>query len=150
MDDALKTIITIALGGVSGATVSFIFNRRIEKEKRAIEIVKDYFSMREKIGKAKGYLLDTEYLCAHRDEAMPIITEVGDKLNWVASSYNKNHLKRDILDESGLIVDLLGFLDLIDKAQGADCAKRDFEKAGTNWPHLFDLRANHFSDRKER
>lgn len=149
MDDTSKFIITIVLGGVSGATVSIIYNRLIEREKRALEFVKDYFTMREKIGRAKGYLSDADYLHKNPIEAMPIITEVGDKLNWMAYYYKKNILKRDFLDESGIIVDLLDFLNLVDKAQTVDSIKQYFNKAGSSWSHLFDLRAFHLNNRKE-
>lgn len=119
MDDSTKFVLPILLGGLSGAIVSALNNRFIEKEKRALEFVKDYFGMREKIGKAKGYLLDIDAIIRNPIEAMLLIREVGDRLNSIAYYYIKNILRKDLLEESGVITDLCEFLELVDKAQAA-------------------------------
>ncbi|HJR08178.1 MAG TPA: hypothetical protein VJ842_13030 [Pyrinomonadaceae bacterium] len=153
MDDTTKVILPILLGGLAGAVVSALNNRFIEKEKRALEFVKDYFAMREKIGKAKGYLQDVNAIIRDPIEAMLLIREVGDRLNSIAYYYIKNILRKDLLEESGVITDMREFLELIDNAQHAfrrvekeqhpSISQHNLYRAGIWWPHLFNLRAFH-------
>lgn len=159
MDDTTRIVLPILLGGVSGAIVSALNNRFIEKEKRALEFVKDYFGMREKIGKAKGFLLDVNAIIRNPIEAMILIREVGDRLNSIAYYYKKNILRKDLLKESGVITDIYEFLELIDKAQVAfrevdkeqysNISQYNLDRVGAWWPHLFDLRAYYLKREEE-
>ena len=157
-DETTRIVLSVLFGGISGALVSSFNNRRIEKEKRALEFVKDYFAMRDKIGKAKGYLDKVDVMLQNPVEAMTLIREVGDRLNSIAYYYMKKILRRDLLNESGVLTDINEFLQLVDKAQ-VELRQKDakehpavgicnLDKVGKWWPHLFNLRAFQLNQEK--
>src|SRR4051794_12789176 len=98
LDTIYKAVITILLGGLSGAFVNAFNARSIEKDKRSIELVKDYFSFRSKIGEARGYLQNPDSFIANKAIAQNLINESADRLNYIADLYNNKLLTQRIID----------------------------------------------------
>lgn len=142
----LPLLITAVTGGLAGAIINSLINKRLQRIRLSLDFISERGNQFEIESKVIGYLSDPvsydwkgayDWKVAEdsneiidRKDRYNLILKIGNWYNTLAYLYLENHLNRKLIESSDLDEDMIQFSNDIN-------GKLYFENWGRLWPCLF-------------